>query len=182
MRMWRCVVYVCLVMVVRKGAEGVPKPGYLTEEGGVVSVAVKRIMTDYLAGCHLVIVSTTQHSPLDLNPTRTVYGGEVWRGVQAVDAVSLFTQDEADQQYLLQALLGDAYTLCHALVLDLTNNTLALRFLEASRVWRDSDTSVILAGKTRGALDVLLHPGLRNTLRALCVVPDRRRRPLPANT
>ncbi|XP_071535577.1 glutamate receptor ionotropic, kainate 2-like [Panulirus ornatus] len=134
-----------------------------------VGITVVQVAEQHLAGCHLVLITTTRHSPILLN---TLSAG--MDGVVLVEVGEVFSLDQLDQDHLLQGLWGDTRTTCRALILDLTSTSnnnnrtnLSLSLLERSELWHQSETRVVVVGGKAGVRDVLLHPSLRNTVHAL---------------
>ncbi|KAG7162400.1 Glutamate receptor ionotropic, kainate 1-like 1 [Homarus americanus] len=139
------------------------------EQVGVdVGVMVGQVVEHHLTGCHLVLITTTQHSRVFSSINRYLSVG-VEAGV-VVEAGWVLSQDQLAQDHLLQRLWGDTRTTCRALIIDLTNNDKtesALRLAETSGLWKLSETRVVVVGGTAGVKDVLLHHSLRNTVHAL---------------
>ncbi|KAG7162344.1 Glutamate receptor-like 28, partial [Homarus americanus] len=130
-----------------------------------VGVMVGQVVEHHLTGCHLVLITTTQHSHVFSSIIRHM-GAEA--GV-VVEAGWMLSQDQLTQDHLLQGLWGDTRTTCRALILDLTtsNSTdLVFRLLESSGMWKLSETLVLVMGGSEGVEDVLLHYDLRNTVHA----------------
>ncbi|XP_071536195.1 uncharacterized protein [Panulirus ornatus] len=140
-----------------------------------VAVMVRQVVKQHLSGCHLVLVTTSSDSNMFSNILRSMKTSV--DGVVLVEAGKVFSQDQLDQDHLLQGLWGDTRTTCRALILDLTSTTsnnnynnsahLSLRLLELSGMWKLSDTRVVAVGGRVGVEAVLLHSSLRNTIHAL---------------
>ncbi|KAG7162435.1 putative Proteasome subunit alpha type-2-like 15, partial [Homarus americanus] len=135
-----------------------------------VGLIVNQVVEHHLTGCHLVLITTTQHSRLFSRIIRHMSVG-VEAGV-VVEAGSVFSENQLTQDHLLRGLWRDTRTTCHGLILDLTtttsNNTnFIFRLTEASSLWKFSEMRVVLVGGKAGMKDVLLHHGLRNTVHVL---------------
>ncbi|KAG7162414.1 Glutamate receptor ionotropic, delta-1-like 17 [Homarus americanus] len=139
------------------------------EQVGVdVGMMVGQVVEHHLTGCHLVLITTTQHSHTFSNIIRQ-FSEDVEAGM-VVDAGWAFSQNQLTQDNLVQGLWGDSRTTCRGLILDLTiSNSIdvAFRFLESAKLWKHSETRVVVVGGTAGVKDVLLHHSLRNTVHAL---------------
>ncbi|KAG7162411.1 putative Proteasome subunit alpha type-2-like 12 [Homarus americanus] len=91
------------------------------EQVGVdVGVMVGQVVKHHLTGCHLVLITTTQHSHVFSSIIRHM-GVGVEAGV-VVEAGWVLSQDQLTQDHLLQGLWGDDRTTCWGLILDLTNS------------------------------------------------------------
>ncbi|XP_069951446.1 glutamate receptor-like [Cherax quadricarinatus] len=134
-----------------------------------VGVMVERMVEHYyLTSCHLVLITTTQHSLITANIIRRL--SESLEAGLVVEVGWVISQDQLAQDQLLQGVWGDSKTTCRGLILDLTNtnNTLPLlRFLEEAELWKLPETLVLVVGGKAGVKDVLLHHSLHNTIHAL---------------
>ncbi|KAG7162652.1 glutamate receptor-like [Homarus americanus] len=132
-----------------------------------VAIMVSKVVEHHLAGCHLVVATTTQHTPVFFSTLRKVASGV--EAVVVVEMEALFTsQDSPAQQRLLQEVWGDARATCRALILNLNKDShLAFRFLEATGVWQWPETRVVVVGERTQVKVVLHHPSLRNTIHTL---------------
>ncbi|XP_071546566.1 uncharacterized protein [Panulirus ornatus] len=147
--------------------------GLMDKVGRQVGVMVAEVVKQHLAGCHLVLASSTNNEflPVFCHIIRYL-AAEVEAGLVVMG--SLLSQGEPAahdsplHDHLLQGLWGDGLSTCHALILDNTGEDThsTVRFLEWSRLWLRPETSVMVVGGTLGMQDILHHPSLRNTLHA----------------
>ncbi|XP_042233419.1 glutamate [NMDA] receptor subunit 1-like [Homarus americanus] len=153
-------------------SENVGEP--MEQVGVDVGVMVSQVVEHHLTGCHLVLITTTQHSHVFSSTSRHIRS-TVEAGV-VVEAGWVLSQDQQTQDHLLQGLWGDTRTTCRGLILDLTANDSAafpLRFLESAMLWKLSETRVVVVGGRAEVKHVLLHHTLRNTVHAFYVaLPD----------
>ncbi|XP_053641778.2 glutamate receptor-like [Cherax quadricarinatus] len=139
--------------------------GQVVEQVGVM---VGQVVDHHLSGCHLVLITTTQHSLITSSIIRRLSEG-VEAGV-VVEVGWEYSQDQLAQDQLQQGVWGDSKTTCRGLILDLTNtnNThSALRFLEKAELWKLPETLVVVVGRRTGVKEVLLRHSFRNTIHAL---------------
>ncbi|XP_042233417.1 uncharacterized protein LOC121873784 [Homarus americanus] len=143
--------------------------GPVEQVGVDVGVMVGQVVEHHLTGCHLVLITTTQHSHVFSSIIRHM-GVSMEAGV-VVEAGWVLSQDQVAQDHLLQRLLGEVKTTCRALILDLTTNNrsadIALRLAEVAGLWKTPETRVVVVGGMAGVKDVLLHHSLRNTVHGL---------------
>ncbi|XP_069951436.1 uncharacterized protein [Cherax quadricarinatus] len=128
-----------------------------------VGVMVSQMVRHHLEDCHLVVLTTTQHSHVFYNILRHLSEGMV-AGV-VVEAEWVFSLD-----HHLQGLWGDSRTTCRGLIFDITaksNATSALQLLESSELWKSPETLVVVVGWKSGVKAVLLHHTFRNSINAL---------------
>ncbi|XP_042222825.1 uncharacterized protein LOC121867138 [Homarus americanus] len=153
------------VLVCAIGTDGEDTKQQVDEDVGMM---LSQVVDHNIIGCHLIILTTAEHSHLFSSILRHM-SADVVAGV-VVEAGWVLSQDQLTQDHLLQGLWGDSKTTCRAIILDVTesNNTnLALRLLESSGLWKMSETRVVIIGWTAGVKDVLLHHSLRNTVHGL---------------
>ncbi|XP_071533865.1 glutamate receptor-like [Panulirus ornatus] len=168
------VVVTVLVTTVSRTDQDIARPR--DQMGVEVGVLVGQVLQKHQVGCHTLLMTTTQHSPVLSSIPRSMSVGS--EGITVVKAGSLLSLDQLAQDHLLQGLWGDTRTTCHTLILDLTINNnnnnnnnnathLLFRILETSRLWQRPETVVVVVGGRTGVKDVLLHHSLRNTVHAL---------------
>ncbi|XP_042233714.1 glutamate receptor ionotropic, kainate 3-like [Homarus americanus] len=134
---------------------------------------VSQVVEQHLAGCHLVLVETTEQSPTFFAMNRQLV--KVGQGVMMVDVWRLYAEDlpvkdQLMRDQLLQGLWGDTTLTCSALIIHLdniTDNKIASRFLEWCKVWRRPMTRVVIVGVQEGEASILLHHNLRNTIHTI---------------
>ncbi|XP_069951449.1 uncharacterized protein [Cherax quadricarinatus] len=139
--------------------------GQVVEQVGVM---VSQVVQHHLTSCHLVLITTTQHSLITANIIRRL-SESVEAGV-LVEVGWKYSQDQLVQDQLQQGVWGDSKTTCRGLILDFTNtnNTHAvLRFLEKAELWKLPETLVIVVGRRTEVKDVLLHHSFHNTVHVL---------------
>ncbi|XP_069951438.1 glutamate receptor ionotropic, delta-1-like [Cherax quadricarinatus] len=147
---------------------GVDVSGASEKMGVDVGVMVGKVVEHHLSGCHLVLITTTPHSPLT-----SVIISRLSEGMEAgvvVEAGWVFSQDQLVQDHLLQGLWDDTRATCRGLILDLTdinNTTTILKLLEAAGLRKKSDTRVLVVGERAGVKKFLLHHSFRNTVHAI---------------
>ncbi|KAK8744552.1 hypothetical protein OTU49_000866 [Cherax quadricarinatus] len=133
-----------------------------------VGVMVGQIVEHHLTRCHLVFITIKRHSHLASTILRRL--NENGDGVVLVEAGSVFSLDQLTQKHLLKRLWGGTKTSCRGLILDLsdTNRTgVVLSLVEASGLWKLSETVVVVVGERSSVKEVLLHHSFRNTVNAL---------------
>nr|XP_053641767.1 uncharacterized protein LOC128695285 [Cherax quadricarinatus] len=165
------VIIVVAAAMVRLGPEASQEVDEALEQMGVdAGVMVGQVVEHHLAGCHLVLLTTTPDSLITSiiirHISKSVVAGMV------VEAGWVFSQDQLVQNHLFQGLWGDTRTTCRGLIVDLTTNSsiIALRLAEAAGLWKLSETRVVAVGGRAWVKDVLLHHSLRNSLHALYLV------------
>ncbi|XP_069951447.1 glutamate receptor ionotropic, kainate 2-like [Cherax quadricarinatus] len=139
--------------------------GQVVEQVGVM---VSQVVQHHLTSCHLVLITTTQHSLITANIIRRL-SESVEAGV-LVEVGWEYSQDQLAQDQLQQGVWGDSKTTCRGLILDFTNtnNTHSvLRFLEKAELWKLPETLVIVVGRRTEVKDVLLHHSFHNTVHVL---------------
>ncbi|XP_042218328.1 uncharacterized protein LOC121863641 [Homarus americanus] len=138
---------------------------------GQVGTMVSQVVREHLLGCHLVLATTTKHSPVYSQIIRHL-ATEMETGV-VVETTVMFSQDQPTQEerHLLQGLWGDATLSCHVLILDNTamESHSIVRFLERCGLWLRPKTRVVVVGGKSGVETLLLHHALRNTNHALYI-------------
>ncbi|KAG7176420.1 Glutamate receptor-like 41, partial [Homarus americanus] len=148
------------------------------DAGGVV----EQMLGQQEHGCHLVVITTAQHSSVFSSIVRHVSDGG--QASLLVEADVLFRQHQSSQNQLtlnqsarnqlaqdqlLQGMWGDLKTTCRTVIVDGTINhtSHALRLLEMARLWQRPMTGVVVVGEEARGKTILLHPSLRNALHAL---------------
>ncbi|XP_071535581.1 glutamate receptor ionotropic, delta-1-like [Panulirus ornatus] len=124
--MQRCSAFFLFLLTVAAIDTAAQRADTVFEDGHQVAVVVGQVVEQYLAKCHLVLAATTQHSQLLQHINRQLCDDDV--GSLVVEAESLFSQDQPAQDHLLQGLWGEARHTCRALILHLTDDTLAFRY------------------------------------------------------
>ncbi|XP_069941780.1 probable glutamate receptor [Cherax quadricarinatus] len=143
--------------------------GHVSSSMEQVGVLVKQ----HTSGCHLVLISTTNHSSVFSTIVKQLM--EEGEGLVVVD-VCQGNFKESRWLDLLHGIWGDARLTCRALVILLndTVTSLTFSFLEWCGISRRPEVSVIMVGGRERAKDVLLHYTLRNTLNILCIALHER--------
>ncbi|XP_071546550.1 uncharacterized protein [Panulirus ornatus] len=143
----------------------VPTIHSIHQVGSDVGTMVNQVVEQHLAPCHLVLVTTTQHSPVFTHILR-----QLALDNRAGVVVELSTLVSPELDPLLQRLWGEARPTCRAVILDLINTTFihhTLRFLERCGLWKRPEARVVVVGGRADVEVVLLHHSLRNSLHAL---------------
>nr|XP_053634279.1 uncharacterized protein LOC128689814 [Cherax quadricarinatus] len=133
-----------------------------------VTVMVKQVVEHHLSSCHLVLITTSQHSHITSAVLRSL-SESVEAGV-VVEAGLMFSKYQLEQKLLFKGLWYDVRTTCRGLIIDLTDinsTSLVLRLLEESGSWMLPETVVVMVGGRSTVKEVLLHHSLRNTVNAL---------------
>ncbi|XP_042233435.1 uncharacterized protein LOC121873798 [Homarus americanus] len=142
--------------------------GPVEQVGVDVGVMVGQVVEHHLTGCHLVLITTTQHSHVFSSIIRLM---SVSVEAIVVAEAGWVSQDQLTQDHLLKGLWGDTRTACRALILDVTtsnNNThLTFRLAEAAELWKMPETRVVVVGGTEEVEGILLHNSFRNIVHAL---------------
>ncbi|XP_071523980.1 uncharacterized protein [Panulirus ornatus] len=134
-----------------------------------VDVIVGQVVRHHLAGCHLVLASsttTTDHATVFSSIIKRL--STVGQAHVIVELGSLFSEDQATQDHLLQGVWGDTRTNCRVFILlvDESNN-LIFRFLESSKLWLEPEAPVVVIGGPAAVRALTHHTSLRNTIHML---------------
>ncbi|KAG7176351.1 Glutamate receptor-like 39 [Homarus americanus] len=144
-------------------------------------VMVTQVVEQQVAGCHLVVATTSHHDPIVSHVLRCRCRRQVCGGVGSVvvELESLFSLNQRALEHLLQGLWGEATFSSRVLLLHIisNNNSLALRFLQAARLWQQPETRVVVVGSRTGVEGVLLHESVRNTLHIVYLSLHTRQEP-----
>ncbi|KAG7162361.1 putative Proteasome subunit alpha type-2-like 9 [Homarus americanus] len=128
--LWYRIMVVAATVVSGAPVDSQEVGGPVGQVGVDVGVMVGQVVEHHFTGCHLVLITTTQHSHASASIIRHMSVG-VEAGV-VVEAGWVLSQDQLTQDHLLQGLWGDTRTTCRALILDLITNNgtdLALRYV-----------------------------------------------------
>ncbi|KAG7162305.1 Glutamate receptor-like 23, partial [Homarus americanus] len=134
------------------------------EKGGFayhVSEMVGQVVEQHLAGCHLVLVDTTQSPLFSIMIRQLVSSGE---SVMVVEAWRMFLY----KQVFRNESVSD-WNIRDEIVMDQLARDQLLQglFLEWCEVWRRPEIPVVVVGERDGVETVLLHHSLRNTIHTL---------------
>ncbi|XP_069943810.1 ionotropic receptor 21a-like [Cherax quadricarinatus] len=138
-----------------------------------VSVMVNQVVEHHLSGCHLVLITTSQHSHITSAILRNL--AESVEAGMVVEAGSVSSKYQLEQVLLFKGLWHDVRTICRGLIIDLTDTnstSLVLGLLEESGLWMLPETVVVMVGGMSTVKEVLLHHSLRNTVNALYLALD----------
>ncbi|XP_045123990.1 glutamate [NMDA] receptor subunit 1-like [Portunus trituberculatus] len=123
-----------------------------------VGVMVRQVVAHHLPTCHLMLMTTSPHSPVFAAIRRHMRSGV---------AVVVSSPDQ-HHHHIEEALFGDSALACRGLILHLhegsNNDTDALRMLERTGLWKRPETKVLVVGGSARVKGVLLHSSLRNTV------------------
>ncbi|XP_069190333.1 uncharacterized protein [Procambarus clarkii] len=130
-----------------------------------VGVTMQEVTEQHLAGCHLVLASTTQHLPLFTWIIRRLADGGGKGSLVVVATETLFSQGQTASDPLLQRLWSGSKLTCQALILllDEPNTDLALSLLDAAGLWLRPQTMVVVVDGRPGMAAPLHHssrPGM----------------------
>nr|XP_045599637.1 uncharacterized protein LOC123758914 [Procambarus clarkii] len=148
-----------------------------------VGVTMQEVTEQHLAGCHLVLASTTQHLPLFTWIIRRLADGGGKGSLVVVATETLFSQGQTASDPLLQRLWSGSKLTCQALILllDEPNTDLALSLLDAAGLWLRPQTMVVVVdgrpgmaaplhhSSRPGMAALLHHASLRNTIHTLYI-------------
>ncbi|XP_071524005.1 probable glutamate receptor [Panulirus ornatus] len=148
----------------------------VSDVGGVslkkVDVIVSQVVRHHhLAGCHLVLASTTtttDHTTIFHSILRRL--SSEGQALVIVELASLFSEDQATQDHLLQGVWGDTRTNCRVFILlvdESSSTNLPFRFLESSRLWLEPEAPVVVIGGPAAVRALTHHTSLRNTIHML---------------
>ncbi|XP_071524014.1 glutamate receptor ionotropic, kainate 4-like [Panulirus ornatus] len=133
-----------------------------------VEVIVGQVVKHHLARCHLVLASATTTDHATMFPSILRRLSTEGQALVIVELASLFTEDQATQDHLLQGVWGDTRTNCRVFILlvDESNN-LIFRFLESSKLWLEPEAPVVVIGGPAAVRALTHHTSLRNTIHML---------------
>ncbi|KAK3889333.1 hypothetical protein Pcinc_006650 [Petrolisthes cinctipes] len=141
--------------------------------GDVVGELVDQQQQQHTTDCHLLLLTSTPHSPFVSAFLRQVGSGVMLIEVKKEKKTDMKGQQQQLQPQLLpETVWGNMKTTCRTLVLHLTpdtNTTNTLRMVEEAGLWNLPETRVVVIGDDTGTdlQRVLLHSTFRNTIHAL---------------
>ncbi|XP_071523966.1 uncharacterized protein [Panulirus ornatus] len=153
--------------------------GSLSQVGRIVSQVVRY---HHLAGCHLVLASTTTTDHTTIFPSILRHLSAGGQASKVVDVGLLFSQEEPTQDHLQHGLWHDARTTCRALILYVgaAFDEYTIKFLEASGLWLEPDTTTVVIGGRTAVTTIVHHAGLRNTIHLILLALDDVAPPIPS--
>ncbi|XP_071532990.1 uncharacterized protein [Panulirus ornatus] len=144
-----------------------------------VDMILRQVVDQSLAGCHLLLATATEDTQEFSLILRRLAGAS--QAVTVVEARTMFMESQPTRDHLLRGLWGDTRRPCRALIFNSgsSNVDLAVRFLQASRLWLLPDTPAVIIGSPAVRGTILHHPSLRNTIHVLYLSESQVASPAP---